>query len=347
MRERTRIPLLMFLVFLGAAGGTASAASRLYFPQIADGGSYKTTLLLTNHSGTSTSAQIEFFKDSGQPWTVTIGSTTSASFTFPLSAYGALKVQTAGTGTSVAAGWARVSTSPAADIGGNAVFQLFSGGKLAVEASVSGVDTLKAADFFVDEDGFHTGFAMANPSTVTASGTLVLYDTKGSQVGSVPISLGASQHAARFLFEMIAGAPSGRAELRLSAGALAVTALRYDSSFSVFSTLGVSDLSASVALLPSLTSMNPTRVAPGMGAFTLVLSGERFHSGSRVYWNSTELSVTSRSLNTTPQTLSAAVTANLTAASTTAAVKVVNPAGSTNEGTSNSLTFTVSGSAYP
>jgi len=324
-----------------------SGATKLYFPQVADGGGYKTTFLLTNPSSTTTTAQIEFLQDSGQPWTVTIGSTTASTFSFSLPASGALKAQTAGRGTNTSSGWVRVTTNPGIDINGNAVFQLYTAGKLAGEASVPGAEALKAADFFADEEGFHTGFAMANPESIAAKGSVLLFNTQGSQVGSSAFSLAPNQHAAKFLFELMSNAASGRAEIRLNEGSIAVTALRYDSSFSVFSTLGVTSLSTGGATLPVIISLNPTRVKPGQGVFTLIVAGNRFHSMSSVYWNSGELAVSARDLTSTPQTLSATVPQALTATATTAVIKVINPAGSTNEGTSNSVNLIVSQYPYP
>lgn len=342
-------PVLLPALFLALISMNGFAAGKMNFAHIADGGGYKTTFLLTNPGSVATTVQVVFYGDSGQPLSLTIGSTTASTFTYNLPARGSLKIQTSGTPSATMQGWAQVSTNPAVNINGNAIFQYFHGGVLQVEASVPACEALTAADIYLDEDGSYTGFAIANPEATAANGTVSLYSTGGVLLGSVPIpAIAPKGHLAKFAFELISNAPSGRLELRLTSGSLAITALRYDRpAMAVFSTLNVSNLRAPAAFGPVLFALNPQTIKAGSAASSFFVSGLRFHAGSKVYWNATELTVTARSLDTIPQVLTVSLPANLVASPATAAVKVENPVGSGNEGTSGAFDFSVTQVAYP
>ncbi len=83
-----------------------------------------------------------------------------------------------------------------------------------------------------------TGVALANPGSTTAVGTLTLRNSSGGTAGTYPISLPPGNQVATFLSQLIAGAPSGRAQIDLSSGYVCFTALRFHTS-SVFSTVSV------------------------------------------------------------------------------------------------------------
>jgi hypothetical protein len=139
-------------------------------------------------------------------------------------------------------------------LNGNAIFQLFNGNDLFSEASVPAAQPENSAEFYADEEGgFKTGFAMANPGSVPATGTLTLYAIAGTTVGRYPLSIPPGQHSAAFLWQIFSGAPSGRAEINLISGALSVTALRFHTS-SVFSTVSVGQPGGSTARISALFS---------------------------------------------------------------------------------------------
>jgi hypothetical protein len=239
--------LLLFVAMLQGQRGFAT--TELIFAQVADGGGYRTTILLTNPSGTATTATIAFCDNAGNPLIVMAGGVLSSSFTLPLPSAGSARLQTAGNPSDVSSGWARVTTSPAVDINGNAVFQYFRSNVLYSEASVTASIPTDSADFYADEDGgFNTGFAVANPTLAPAIGTLTLHSNAGNIVGTAAINLGPGQHLPVFLFQVFPNAPSGRAQIRLTSGTLAITALRYHSS-SIFSTVSVGQPSASITVL--------------------------------------------------------------------------------------------------
>ena len=221
------------------AGATMEDSSAIVFPQIADGGGYRTSMLLTNGSATNTTATVRFYSSTGAPLFVTIGGTSSSSFQVLISARGSAKLTTSGSPETAVVGWSSVTTSPFVPLNGNAVFQFFSGPVLFSEASVAAVMPVSAVDFYADEEGgFHTGFALVNPGQTAALGTLSLRRGDGTLFDTYPVSLEPGHHVAIFLWEILKDAPSGRAEINLASGCLAATALRYHTS-SVFSTVSI------------------------------------------------------------------------------------------------------------
>ncbi len=222
-------------------GSVPEIMENFVFPQFADGGGYVSNFLLTNPTGTATTATLEFFGNDGSPLSVTTDGITATSHNVPVPGHGSAKISTAGQSSSLVAGWVRVTTNPIVDLGGNAVFQLFNGSTLFSEASVSGVLPVSSIDFFADEEGgFKTGFALANPGLIPARGTLTLRRKDGSEFGTTGVSLPPGNQTAIYLWQLFGpDAPSGRAEINLTTGYLAAIAMRFHTS-SIFSTVSVS-----------------------------------------------------------------------------------------------------------
>jgi hypothetical protein len=236
-RRRKRFPILLLFSIL--SGRVGAADYRLYFPQVADGGGYKTTLLLTNRSPISTTATVSFFDGNGSPMKLKVGEIEASSFSLDLPAEGSASLQSRGQAGTASTGWAAVSVSPQASINGNAVFQLYHENALYSEASVPATMPTNRADFYADEEGgFHTGYAIVNPNPAAVTGTITLRKKDGTLVGTSPLEMDPGHHQATFLFQTFPGATAGRAEISLTSGTMAVTALRYHAS-SVFSTVAV------------------------------------------------------------------------------------------------------------
>ncbi len=218
---------------------TLISSLRLIFPQVADGGGYKTTILLTNKSSFSPSASVYFLNDNGMPMVVGVGQNAGSSFSFQIPSQGSWSLQTTGESQSASTGWALVSIAPSADVNGNAIFQLFNNGTLYSEASVPASSVTSSAEFYADEEnGFMTGFAIANPGSVGAIGNITLRTKTGETVGTYPLNIGSNKHLATFLAQIFPGAKTGRAEITFSSGAASITALRFHAS-SVFSSVSV------------------------------------------------------------------------------------------------------------
>jgi YD repeat-containing protein len=87
--------------------------------------------------------------------------------------------------------------------------------------------------------------------------------------------------------------------------------------------------------VPTLTSISPSSAAIGSGAFTLIVTGTNFTSGSKVRWNGSDRTTTYVSSTQ----LTAAILATDDAATGTAQVTVFNP--TPGGGTSAAQTFTI------
>jgi len=231
-------------VCVGGGGNAATETSvEIVFPHIADGGGFKTVLLLTNSSSSDTTAELSLFSNTGDPLRLTIDGLTASQFNVSIAAHGSIRLSTSGESASTLVGWARVTASSSADLNGNAIFQCFTGASLFCEASVPVSPPVRSIEFYADEeDGFITGIALANPTNLKAEGTLTLWNAAGTEIGTHAISIPPLQHTSAFLYQLLdtvpGGIPSGRAQIDLTSGYLSATAMRFHASW-LFSTLSV------------------------------------------------------------------------------------------------------------
>jgi hypothetical protein len=246
-------------VYAGGGGSAATETSvEIVFPHIADGGGYKTVLLLTNSSSNDTTAELSLFLSTGNPLQLTIDGLTASQFSVPIHAHGSARLSTSGESALTLVGWARVTASSSADLNGNAIFQYFNGASLFCEASVPVSPPVRSIDFYADEEGgFITGIALANPTDLPAEGTLTLWNASGEEIKSHPISIPPLQHTSAFLYQLLdVGAdsiPSGRAQIDLTSGYISAAALRFHTSW-LFSTLSVGQPGYAAAATTALFS---------------------------------------------------------------------------------------------
>lgn len=192
----------------------ALSADPLYFPQLADGGGYKTSIVLLNTSGTSESGAIEVFGDGGSPLDVRFNAGPSASaFNYFIPPGGALVMETDGSPETTNPGWVRLTPNPgtAAPVGAG-IFQYSPGGTLVTESGVPAAVPTTRARIYVDKSGGHdTGLAIANPAGTGLNLTFDAYQSDGTTTagnGSGALGLGGMHHTARFVDQLVAGLPS-------------------------------------------------------------------------------------------------------------------------------------------
>ena len=251
--------VLWSLIWILTATFVASAQTTFYYPHVVDGVqagppavAWKTTILLTNPSSSAAaSGTIMFTKDNsnltgaGSAMTLTLTDETGAAanastFNFMIPPDGTHKLVSSGTGR-FQGGFATVATT-AGTVNGTAIFSEFdSAGNLVGEAGVPSGSAVPNQAIFVDTvGGYAIGVAYANPGTAAANVTLKLLDTAANTVASTTQVLGSGNHSAGFTFQPqffpSAPAMSGTMQI-LSSAPLSVIALRFDPSFSKFTTL--------------------------------------------------------------------------------------------------------------
>ncbi len=242
---------LLILIWVFSASLGASAQTTFYFPQIADGtftgGFWKTTIFITNPAATGASlasGSITFTKSDGTVFNVAFvdsnGAAAGSGNVIPFQLAGGQTrkyVSTASTGLNV--GFATVSSS--AVVTGTAVFSQFgSAGNLISEAGVPSAGAVTRQAIFVDTlGGFRTGVAYANPNAAGANISLQLLSTEGvAVVPSTTRTLLGNQHTAAFVHELFPSAPAFTGTMQITSNApLTAVALRFDPSFTLFTTL--------------------------------------------------------------------------------------------------------------
>jgi hypothetical protein len=215
--------------------------SVLYFPQLADGGGYRSNFILLNPSSTAITAVLEFFADDGSPLALPVGGVSRTSQTVDIAANGAVHLSTDGASPALKAGWARASA--AAPMAGSLVFQVRSGGGIQAEAGVSASPLGRHFMGYIDSvDSAQSGVAICNPNAFQMALTLNLRRSSGEIADTASLVLPPRAHVAGFVRQWFAGL-SGDFEGTLEVVApapVSAVALRYDNpQLNVFATLPV------------------------------------------------------------------------------------------------------------
>jgi len=249
-----RVLLILFCIIANCL--LCSAQTTLYYPHVANGvlgGTvWKTTIFLANPASTGTASgtvtltrdnstlggagsafsTIAFSDENGAP----AGSGGTITFSIPPGQ--SRKYTSTGAGA-YAGGFATVATT-AGTVTGTAIFSEFDlAGRLIGEAGVPSAAAVPNQAIFVDtQGGFNVGVAYANPGTGSASIELSLLNSAAASVATTTQVLGPGNHVAGFTSQMFPGAPqlAGTMQIR-STAPLAAIALRFDPSFTVFTTL--------------------------------------------------------------------------------------------------------------
>lgn len=223
-----------------------------YFPQVADGGGYRTAFSLHNPGATGASANLELFSQDGSALSLDLNGESGSSHAIAIPAGGSTVLRTAGTEPSVRVGWGRLTGS--GPLGGSVRYGFAAGGRTVSEA---GIDPASAAAGFaipVDRrSGIQSGLAVSNPSdSGRLSLDLSLFDAAGARKGPMAIrTLGPRGQFALVLDELFPGTNLdgfvGSLTVKSSGGSVAGTSLRFDPGVSVLSSLPVTALADAAA----------------------------------------------------------------------------------------------------
>jgi len=207
--------VLFTLFLIAAASAFASAQSfTYYFPQVAAGSGWRTTIFISNATGAGTAnGSITFTRSDGGPfsanWVDEAGTNVTGGgnvIAFQLAAGQSRKYMAVGD-LGLTIGYATVTAD--ASVLGTAMFtQLDGAGNIMGEAGVPmGIPLGKQAVFVDTTSGFRTGVAIANPNNGVLEIHFEMLDTNGQVIRAGVRNLGPYQHMALFTDELFPDAP--------------------------------------------------------------------------------------------------------------------------------------------
>jgi hypothetical protein len=187
----------------------------LYFPQLADGGGYSTSVILLNTSSNVESGTLRLYADNGSAFTARqTGGTTGSLFSYSIQPNGAFVFQTDSSQKDTKTGWAELipdggTRTPIAA----GLFEYSPGGVLVTESGIPSTGSTNYVRIFVDTTSGHdTGFGIGNPGSAPLNVTLTAYQMDGlTAVGAGParLLLETKGHTAAFVGQLLSGLPSG------------------------------------------------------------------------------------------------------------------------------------------
>jgi hypothetical protein len=240
-----RALLLMSLVF---AASTVCSAQTFYFPQVSvgafTGGTWRTTIFLSNATGSPASGTITFSRSDGAPfnstWVDEAGSAVSNGnvIAFTLGPSQSRRFNSVAD-IPIATGFATV-TSNSGGVLGNAMFtELDGAGNTVAEAGVPMAIPLGKQAIFVDTtNGFLTGVAVANPNTAALHIHFELVSDSGQIILTQLRDLAPGQHMSTFIHELFPNAPPMVGRLQFwCVNPIVSVGLRFQPSFTMFTTM--------------------------------------------------------------------------------------------------------------
>ena len=181
--------------------GLPSTGDRTYyFPHLAVGAGWQTTLTLINYSSEEVSCETEFLSDQGTPLTVSFADRgTVTERTDDLPPGGSVHQETnVELSAPLAPGWARATCSE--PVKASLLFRQFEGGAPVAEAGINAAaaPTIRFVTFAEQQEGkAGTGVAYANPSDTSALVTFKAKDAAGNELARVDRTLLPQGHDAQ------------------------------------------------------------------------------------------------------------------------------------------------------
>ncbi len=188
----------------GELDTAAQGATTYYFPQLAVGGVWQTTITYINYSPQEVTCQTDFISDDGSPLLVSFaGLGTVVSRTDPLPPGGSVHQETNVALSAPQGGWARATCS--GPVKASLLYRRFEGGVPTGEAGVNAT-TVPATRFITfaeqGEGKPGTAVAYANPSDTSALVTFTAKDVDGETVASVAKTLLSNGHGAQNMVDL-------------------------------------------------------------------------------------------------------------------------------------------------
>jgi hypothetical protein len=222
-----------------------------YISHLAFSGGWQSTLTYVNYSPQQVTCTTNFYSDTGSALSIPFSQGTISTRTDTIPPGGSVHDQTTASLTDpVGQGWAQASCTGA--VQASLLFRFYSSGMPAGEAGVNAetVPTTAFATFAQTA----TGVAYANPSTTqSATMTIAVYDTTGTQLGSKAITLGPLAHGAANLGGGTPGSlgfPNFTGFVKITSTIPIISLSLNAEAFPAFSALPPGDLPGSTALVP-------------------------------------------------------------------------------------------------
>jgi hypothetical protein len=229
----------------GSTAAASSPASTYYFPQLAVGGGFQTTLTYVNYSTQSVICQTTFFSDSGAALQISFADTgTASSRTDNLGPGADIHVETQSAPTAAnLSGWAvGQCTGP---VKASLLYRFYNGATAQGEASVEASTTPTTE--FVTFVQTQAGIAYANPSSSPAVITLSALDSTGRVLGKTSITLQPNAHGAANIAPLLGLSPFV-GSVQISSTEPIVSLSLNAEAFPVFSSLPPGDLPTGTTL---------------------------------------------------------------------------------------------------
>jgi len=227
---------------------TVCSAQTFYFPHIAvgafEGGSWRTTIFLSNATGSPAAGTITFAQDDGTPfsstWLDETGNTVNRVnvIAFTLGPSESRKFISVGD-VPIATGFATVNSGSGGVLGAAMFTELDAFGNMIAEAGVPMAIPLGKQAIFVDTtNGFLTGVAVANPNNASLHIHFELVSDSGQIILTQLRDLAPGQHLSTFIHELFPDAPPLVGRLQFwCVNPMVSVGLRFQPSFTVFTTM--------------------------------------------------------------------------------------------------------------
>jgi hypothetical protein len=193
--------------------GAPASISPVVIPHFADGGGWRTQVVLINPTDAVLTGTAQFLSP-GSP--TTPGMPLGAPIAYSIARRGTFKIATDGTATATVVGSVRITPSQSqASPAATSIFAYKVNGVTGSEAGVVGV-LGNALRMYVETSGIgnapgtiHTGIAFANPESSPATVTFELFKLDGTPAGipNASVTLGANGQGSKFLFELFPSLP--------------------------------------------------------------------------------------------------------------------------------------------
>ncbi|MBI3894384.1 MAG: hypothetical protein HY313_00485 [Acidobacteria bacterium] len=223
----------------------SSAGLTFYFPHLALGGGWQTTLTYINYFAQTVTCTTTFYSDTGALLLVPFGSVAVSTRTDAIAAGNSIHQEsTADLNAPETRGWAKAVCS--APIKASLLFRFYQQGKPAGEAGVNAM-TVPTTKFvtFADQN---TGVAYANPSSQSAELTFTAISSTGAKLASKNLPLLPGEH----------GAANVGAFLGIS---------NFSGSIQIISSVPIISLSLNAEAFPVVSSLPPGDLDGSTGLF--------------------------------------------------------------------------------